>query len=75
MKKTFKLVMVLILLDVTVGTVIMYFFDIEKFAEQYLGQILLGILGIGIIWTGMRKYRSLRFIDKQDVRIQFLEVE
>jgi len=73
MKKTLKWTMILILLDMTVGTVIMYFFDVEKFAEQYPGYILLGILGIVIIWLGVKKYKSLRFIDRQDVRIQFLE--
>ena len=74
MKKTLKWTTILILLDMTVGTAIMYFFDVEKFAEQYSGQILLGIFGIGIIWMGIKKYRSLRFINKQAVRIQFLEV-
>lgn len=74
MKKTLKWTIILILLDMTIGTVIMHFFDLEKFAEQYPGYILLGILGIVIIWMVVKKYRSLRFIDKQDICIQFLEM-
>lgn len=61
------------LLDMTVGTVIMYFFDVEKFVEQYPGEILLGIVGIELVWMGIKKYRNLRFVDKKDVHIQFLE--
>jgi len=57
----------------TLGTVIMYFFDVEKFAEQYSGKILLGILGIVLIWMSIKKYRSLRFIENKNVHIQFLE--
>lgn len=73
MKKALKWTIILILLDMTVGTVIMYFFDVGKFAEQYSSEILLGILGIGLVWLGVKKYKSLRFIEKQDVRIQFLK--
>jgi len=73
MKKTLKWTTILILLDMTVSTTIMYFFDIKKFTEQYSGQILLGIFGIGIICIGVKKYRNLRFVEKQDVHIQFVE--
>jgi len=73
MKKTLKWTIILILLDMTVGTVIMYFFDVEKFAEQYPGEILLGILGIVLIWVTIKKYKSLRFIENKNVHIQFLE--
>jgi small neutral amino acid transporter SnatA (MarC family) len=74
MKKTLKWTMILILLDMTIGTVIMYFFDVEKFAEQYPGQILLGVIAIGMVWMGIKKYKKLRFIDKRNVRIHLLEV-
>jgi len=49
MKKTLKWTTILILLDMTIDVVFMHFFDVEKFAEQYPGYILLGILGIVII--------------------------
>jgi len=75
MEKTLKWTITLILLDMTIGTIIMYFFDVEKFAEHYSNQILLGILGIGVFCLGVKKYMSLRFIEKQDVSIQFLEVQ
>lgn len=75
MKKTLKWATILILLDMTVGTVIMHFFDVEKFAEQYPNQILLGIFGTGIIWMGLKKYKSLRFVENKTVHIQFLEVQ
>ena len=52
----------------------MHFFDVEKFAEQYPGYVLLGTIGIGIIWVSITKYRSLRFVENKTVHIQFLEV-
>jgi len=64
MKKIFKWTIVLLLLDMTVGTVIMYFFDMEKFVEQYPGQILFGVIAIGLIWMGIKKYKRLRFVNK-----------
>ena len=73
MKKTLKWTMILVLLDMTVGSVIMYFFDVEKFAEQYSGEVLLGVIAIGLVWMGIKKYKSLRLVDKRNVHIQFLE--
>lgn len=74
MKKTLKWMIILILLDMTVGTAIMYLFDVEKFADQYPGEVLFGIVVIGIIYIGVKTYRRLRFNDlKHGVRIQFLE--